>query len=141
MKTKLISALFFSLLLHPFAFHSTAFAVIPAPNAGRITSFSPTQASRGTVVKLHGQNFDRDIYGKRWSGAPPYRVNFRNPGPLGLPSFLATPTFVSSTTLKVTIPATSPTRKFRIVFAQAVPGGVGSWFGWAPHPPYLIITE
>jgi hypothetical protein len=135
MKTKLIRILFFSLLLHPFVFRSTAFAQV-ASNAGRITSFSPAQAPRGTTITLNGQNFNRDRSGNVWSGAPPYRIWFFRTS--GIAQFTVAPTFVSSTQLRVNLPATGATGSFSVRLTEPIQGGVGSGYGVAPNP--FLIT-
>ena len=138
MKTKLILLLFFFFLLYPLTFRSTAFAQV-APNAGRITSFSPpVKAHRGATISLNGQNFNHKRNGKLWKGSPPpYRVQFIRMGG-GIAFFLAEPTFVSATELKVTIPATAPTGSFSVMLAEAVPGGVGGLYGKAPNPFRIV---
>jgi uncharacterized protein (TIGR03437 family) len=65
-----------------------------------ITSFSPASAAPGTEITITGTNFQRSSLGTRWSGSPPYRVQFFN----GSQPLEAVPTFVSNTQIRVVVP-------------------------------------
>lgn len=65
-----------------------------------ITSFTPASGPVGTQITINGTNFHRDSLGNIWSGAIPYRVEFYNLGTV----IQATPTFVSNTRIRVTVP-------------------------------------
>ncbi|MES2921307.1 MAG: IPT/TIG domain-containing protein [Verrucomicrobiota bacterium] len=72
-----------------------------------ITSFTPTQGSTTTVVTITGTNFNRDINGNLWSGTAPYTVQFGASGG-------ATPTFISSTQIRATVPNNGTTGPIRL---------------------------
>jgi hypothetical protein len=65
-----------------------------------ITSFSPASGGRGTEITITGTNFHRSSLGTRWTGSPPYRVQFFN----GSQPLEAVPTFVSKTQIRVVVP-------------------------------------
>lgn len=65
-----------------------------------ITSFSPASGGPGTEITITGTNFQRSSLGTRWSGSPPYRVQFFN----GSQPLEAVPTFVSKTEIRVVVP-------------------------------------
>ncbi len=65
-----------------------------------ITSFSPASGGPGTEITITGTNFQRSSLGTRWSGSPPYRVQFFN----GSQPLEAVPTFVSNTQIRVVVP-------------------------------------
>ena len=68
-----------------------------------ITSFSPASGGPGTEITITGTNFHRSSLGTRWTGSPPYRVQFFN----GSQPLEAVPTFVSKTQIRVVVPATA----------------------------------
>jgi hypothetical protein len=65
-----------------------------------ITSFSPASGGPGTEITITGTNFHRSSLGTRWTGSPPYRVQFFN----GSQPLEAVPTFVSKTQIRVVVP-------------------------------------
>jgi hypothetical protein len=65
-----------------------------------ITSFSPASGGPGTEITITGTNFHRSSLGSRWSGSPPYRVQFFD----GSQPLEAVPTFVSKTQIRVVVP-------------------------------------
>lgn len=70
-----------------------------------ITSFSPASAAPGTEITITGTNFQRSSLGTRWSGSPPYRVQFFN----GSQPLEAVPTFVSNAQIRVVVPDNAST--------------------------------
>lgn len=70
-----------------------------------IASFSPASAAPGTEITITGTNFQRSSLGSRWSGSPPYRVQFFN----GSQPLEAVPTFVSNTQIRVVVPNNAST--------------------------------
>lgn len=87
-------------------FGGGAFAQTPA-----ITSFSPTSGTVGTTVTITGTNFNRNSSGAVWAGAIPYSVRFAMSGGV----INVTPTYVSSTTLRVVVPAGAATAPISLV--------------------------
>lgn len=87
-----------------------------AANSPAITSFSPASGTPGQQIIINGANFNRDRFGALWTGAPPYKVRFKSSASTGQVVHLTTATFtvVSSTQLKVTVPANAVTDKVRL---------------------------
>lgn len=72
-----------------------------------ITRINPEQGPTTKMVTIRGTNFDRDNNGNLWTGTPPYTVQFGSSGDV-------TPTFVSSTKLKVAVPNNATTGPVRL---------------------------
>lgn len=106
----------------PLYLHSGGFGIgTPFPgtftvvNMPRITGFTPAYGLIGSVVRLNGVNFNRNASGAVWTGAMPYRVRFA----AGAGTIDATPTFVSTTQLDVTVPAGATPGRLRLMIGQS----------------------
>ncbi len=70
-----------------------------------ITAFSPLTVRPGGTLSLFGTNLDHDKNGNPWTGpTPPYLVTFV-PATAAPTRIVATPVFVSSSELRVTVPS------------------------------------
>ena len=85
-------------------------AIGPAP---ALTVTNPLTGRPGDVISVFGTDLDRDAHGTLWSGTPPYRVLFpRANANFGVAR--AEFAFVSSTELRVTVPAEASSGVIRL---------------------------
>ena len=92
---------------------ATSFTVIYRPT---ISSFTPATGPVGTTVNIAGSSFNRDVNGAVWTGAIPWRVRFATT----TGSTDVVPTYVSASTVRVTVPNGAITGTLRLVQGATV---------------------